>query len=188
MWGVVVYAGVTIGPRSRVHANAVLGSDGFGFAPDRNGVLHEIAQLGGLTIGADVRIGAGTSIDCGAIDDTVIEDGVKIDNQVQIGHNCRVGAHTVICGCVGIVGSTQIGRHCVIAGGAGIGGGRPITICDGVTISGMTHVSASIDEPGVYSGGVLHNESRQWKRNAIRFQSLDALARRIAKLEADKAK
>ncbi len=180
---VVLYPGVRIGARSIVHAAAVLGSDGFGFTPDERGRLEPIAQLGGLLIGADVRIGAATTIDRGALGDTVIGDGVKIDNQVQIGHNCQIGAHTVICGCVGIVGSTTIGRHCVLAGGAGIGGDGPITLCDGVVVSGMTHVSASIDTPGVYSGGVLHGPTRQWKRNALRFSELDGLARRIARLE-----
>ncbi|MFM7120734.1 MAG: UDP-3-O-(3-hydroxymyristoyl)glucosamine N-acyltransferase [Gammaproteobacteria bacterium] len=180
---VVLYPGVRVGARSRVHAGAVIGADGFGFAPDAGGQLVAIAQLGGVLIGADVRIGAQTTIDRGALDDTVIEDGVKIDNQVQIGHNCRIGAHTVICGCVGLVGSTRIGRHCVLAGGVGVGGDGPIEICDRVVVSGMTHVSASITTPGVYSGGVLHAPSRQWKRNALRLRSLDTLARRVAELE-----
>ena len=180
---VVLYPGVRVGARTRVHAGAVIGADGFGFTPDARGHLVAIAQLGGVVIGADVRIGAQTTIDRGALDDTVIEDGVKIDNQVQIGHNCRIGAHTVICGCVGLVGSTRIGRHCVLAGGVGVGGDGPIEICDRVVVSGMTHVSASITAPGVYSGGVLHAPSRQWKRNALRLRSLDALARRVAELE-----
>lgn len=179
----VVYHAVRVGERCVVHAGAVLGADGFGFAPDGDGVLHAIAQLGGLVIGNDVSVGAGTTIDRGAIDDTVIEDGVKIDNQVQIGHNCHVGAHSVICGCVGIVGSTRIGRHCVLAGGVGVGGSTPVSICDGVTVTGMTHVSGSIGEPGIYSGGVIHSRSRSWKRNALRLKHLDALFRRVAALE-----
>ena len=94
---------------------------------DQQGHLHEIAQLGGVWIGEDVSVGASSTIDCGAIEDTVIEDGVKIDNQVQVGHNCRVGAHSLLCGCVGIAGSSVIGRHCVLAGGVGVGGSKP---CD----------------------------------------------------------
>ncbi len=183
MPNVVLGADVRLGARSVVHSGAVIGADGFGFVPDDQGRLQAIAQLGGVQIGEDVSIGACTSIDCGAIEDTVIEDGVKIDNQVQIGHNCRIGAHTIVCGCVGIVGSTVIGRHCVLAGGAGVGGDRPINICDHVTITGMTLVSTTLTEPGVYSGGVLHNTSRQWKRNALRFQKLDELNRRVARLE-----
>lgn len=184
--GVVLYRDVHLGRNSIVHANTVLGADGFGFTPDNRGHLQEIAQLGGLRVGCDVSIGASTTVDRGTLDHTIIEDGVKIDNQVQIGHNCHIGAHSVICGCVGIVGSTRIGRHCVLAGGVGIGGSAPITLCDGVTVSGMTHVSASISEPGVYSGGVLHSKTRQWKRNVLRLQSLDGLFRRVARLEKGK--
>jgi UDP-3-O-[3-hydroxymyristoyl] glucosamine N-acyltransferase len=180
---VVLYADVRIGARSIVHSGAVIGADGFGFTPDARGRLETIAQLGGVDIGEDVSIGASTTIDRGAIDDTVIEEGVKIDNQVQIGHNARIGAHSVICGCVGIVGSTRIGRHVVLAGGVGVGGDGPIEICDLVTVSGMTHVSGSITEPGIYSGGVLHSPTRQWKRNALRFTRLDGLFRRVAALE-----
>jgi UDP-3-O-[3-hydroxymyristoyl] glucosamine N-acyltransferase len=179
----VLYADVTLGARCVIHSGAVIGADGFGFTPDERGHLVAIAQLGGVRLGDDVSVGACTSIDRGTLDDTIIEDGVKIDNQVQIGHNCQVGAHTVICGCVGIVGSTRIGRHCVLAGGVGIGGGTPIELCDRVIVSGMTHVSASINEPGVYSGGVLHGHNRQWKKNALRFQRLDELHRRVARLE-----
>jgi UDP-3-O-[3-hydroxymyristoyl] glucosamine N-acyltransferase len=178
-----LYAGVILGARCVIHSGAVIGADGFGFTPDERGHLVAVAQLGGVRIGDDVSVGACTSIDRGALDDTIIEDGVKIDNQVQIGHNCHIGAHTVICGCVGIVGSTRIGRHCVLAGGVGIGGGAPIELCDRVVVSGMTHVSASIDEPGVYSGGVLHGHNRQWKKNALRFQRLDDMHRRLARLE-----
>ncbi len=183
MANAVLYDRVRLGPRCTIHSGAVIGSDGFGFTPAEDGRLEAIAQLGGVTIGADVSIGACSAIDRGALDDTVIEDGVKIDNQVQIGHNCRIGAHSVICGCVGIVGSTRIGRHVVLAGGVGVGGDGPIEICDRAVVSGMTHVSASITEPGIYSGGVLHGPSRRWKRNALRFNRLDELNRRVAQLE-----
>ena len=87
MSNVSIYADVDIGPRSSIHSGAVIGSPGFGFTPDQNGHLQTIAQLGGVSIGADVRVGAGTTIDRGAIDNTVIEDGVKMDDQVHIGHN-----------------------------------------------------------------------------------------------------
>lgn len=183
MPGAVLYPDVKLGARCIVHSGAVIGADGFGFTPAADGRLESIAQLGGVTVGDDVSIGACTSIDRGALEDTVIEDGVKIDNQVQIGHNCHIGAHSVICGCVGIVGSTRIGRHCVLAGGVGVGGDRPIELADQVVVSGMTHVSASISEPGIYSGGVLHSPSLAWKKNALRFNRLDELNRRVARLE-----
>ncbi len=175
--------GVEIGRRCVIHSGAVIGADGFGFAADATGRLQMIAQLGGVRIGDDVRIGACTSVDRGAIEDTVIEYGVKIDNQVQVGHNCHIGAHTVICGCVGLSGSTRIGRHCILAGGVGVAGDGPVEICDGVTVSAMTHVTGSIEQPGIYSGGVPHNTNRRWKRNALRFAQLDGIAKRLAKLE-----
>ncbi len=183
MPNVTLYSGVELGARSIVHANVVIGADGFGYTPGADGRLEAIAQLGGVTIGADVSIGAGTMIDRGAIDDTVIEEGVKIDNHVQIGHNCRVGAHSIICGCVAIAGSTKIGRHCVIGGGVGIGGDKPIVICDQALIGATTHVTGSITEPGAYAGGTMHNKLGAWKRNALRFQQLDELAKRIGRIE-----
>ncbi|MEM7220056.1 MAG: UDP-3-O-(3-hydroxymyristoyl)glucosamine N-acyltransferase [Pseudomonadota bacterium] len=179
----VIGARVRIGARSVIHPGAVIGAEGFGFAPDAQGRLERIAQLGSVVIGSDVSVGANSTVDRGALEDTVIGEGVKIDNQVQIGHNCHIGDHSVICGCSGLVGSTRLGRHCVLGGGVGIGGDGPITLCDGVTISGMTHVSQSISEPGVYSGGVLHGPTRQWKRNALRFTRIDELFRRVARLE-----
>ncbi len=180
-----LYRGVRLGERCIVHSGAVIGADGFGFAPDAAGRLEAIAHVGGVTIGNDVSIGALSAVDRGAIDDTLIADGVKIDNLVQIGHNCDIGAHTVICGCTGIVGSTRIGRHCILGGGVGVGGDGPVEICDGVTVSAMTHVTSSIDEPGVYSGGTLHAKTRRWKRSALRFAELDSIARRLARLEKE---
>ncbi len=179
----VLYSNVHLGARSVVHSGAVIGADGFGFTPDASGRLQTIAQLGGVRIGDDVSIGANSCVDRGALEHTVIEEGVKIDNQVQIGHNCHIGAHSILCGCVGIAGSTKIGRHCVFAGGSGAGGDKPIEICDGVMVSAVTTITTSIDKPGVYSGSVLHNSRTAWKRNALQFQSLDKLAKRVRQLE-----
>ena len=175
--------GVRLGRRCMVYSGAVIGADGFGFAPDAAGRLQAIAQLGGVRIGDDVSIGALTAIDRGAIRDTVIDDGVKIDNQVQVGHNCEVGAHSVLCGQVGLAGSTRIGRHCMLGGGVGVAGDGPVEICDGVMVTATTHVTSSIATPGLYSGGTPHGPARGWKRNALRFAKLDELARRLARLE-----
>jgi UDP-3-O-[3-hydroxymyristoyl] glucosamine N-acyltransferase len=142
-------AGCRIGARGIVHSGAVIGADGFGFAP-HNGAWVKIEQLGGVWIGDDVEIGANTCIDRGALDDTVIEDGVKLDNLVQIGHNVRIGAHSALAGCVGVAGSATIGAHCTIAGGAGVSG--HVTMADNVHISGFTVVSRSLRQAGVYSG------------------------------------
>ena len=179
-----LYHGVRLGQRCIVHSGAVIGADGFGFTPGAFGRQEAIAQVGSVVLGDDVSVGAGTTIDRGTMADTVIRDGVKIDNQVQIGHNCDIGEHTLICGCVGIVGSTKVGRHCILAGGAGIGGDGPVTLCDGVVVGVVTTVRRSITKPGVYQGGVLHDDAGRWKRNALRFGRLDELAKRVARLES----
>ena len=179
-----LYYGVRLGKRCVVHSGAVIGADGFGFTPDANGRMQAIAQLGGVVVGDDVVVGAASAIDRGAIADTVVRDGVKIDNHVQIGHNCDIGEHTLLCGRVGIVGSTKIGRHCVLAGGAGVAGDGPVTICDNVQVGTVTTITRSIDRPGVYQGSVLHDTAGAWRRNALRFQQLDALAKRVARLES----
>ncbi len=158
---VTAYPGTVIGQRCVVQAGAVLGSDGFGFAPDKDGYVR-IPQVGSLRIGDDVDIGANTTIDRGAIEDTVIGDGVKIDNLVQVGHNVRIGEHTVIAGCVGISGSATIGRRCMIGGKAGIAG--HLEIGDDVAITGLTMVSRSLPGPGMYSSGWPALPTREWRR------------------------
>jgi len=176
----VVYHNVRIGKRCRVHAQAVLGADGFGFARGPGG-WEKIHQLGGLRIGDDVEIGAGTTIDRGTLEDTVIEDGVIIDNLVQVAHNCRIGRGTAIAGCSGIAGSSIIGADCTLAGGTGVVG--HIEICDNVHITGMTMVTRSITEPGSYSSGTPMTATREWKRSAVRFSQLDEMHRRLVSLE-----
>jgi UDP-3-O-[3-hydroxymyristoyl] glucosamine N-acyltransferase len=177
---VIVYARCSIGARSIVHSGAVLGADGFGFAPEA-GQWIKIPQIGRVVIGEDVEIGANTTIDRGAIADTVIEEGVKIDNQVQVGHNCRIGAHTAIAGCVGIAGSCLIGKRCRIAGAAMLLG--QLTICDDVQISTGTLVSHSIRKPGTYTGFYPIDEHPDWLRNAAHIRRLAELAQRVQALE-----
>jgi len=167
-----------------IHSGAVIGADGFGFAPDFNrdgGEWVKIPQVGRVRIGSDVEIGANTTIDRGAMADTVVEQGVKIDNQVQIAHNCRIGAYTVIAGCTGIAGSTTIGRHCVIGGGVGIGG--HLTLADGITVAGKSSVTKSLTQPGVYSGTFPAIPSADWNRNAALMRNLDKMRDRLKQLE-----
>jgi UDP-3-O-[3-hydroxymyristoyl] glucosamine N-acyltransferase len=180
---VTLYSQVSLGARTVIHSGAVIGADGFGFTPNEKGHWQGIAQIGGVRVGADVSIGACTCIDRGAIDDTVIEDGVQIDNQVQIGHNCRVGAHSLLCGMVGFAGSTTVGSHCVFGGRSGAGGDHPINVCDGVIVSSCTVLSQSVDQPGIYSGSVIFQEHKKWRRNALRSHTLDELFKRVKKLE-----
>ena len=177
---VTLYHRVVLGVNVKIHSGSVIGADGFGFASD--GVKSvKIHQLGAVKIGDDVEIGAGTTIDRGALEDTEIGNGVKIDNQVQIGHNCKIGEHTIICGCAGIAGSVTIGKYCIMGGGSGVVG--HIAIADKVQVSAMSLVSQSIPEPGMYSTGTIQAKTSQWKRNAIRFQQLDSIAKRLKEIE-----
>jgi UDP-3-O-[3-hydroxymyristoyl] glucosamine N-acyltransferase len=169
-----------IGARCIVHPGAVIGADGFGFAP-HDGRWEKIEQLGGVVVGDDVEIGANTCIDRGALDDTVIEDGVKLDNLVQIGHNVRVGAHCAFAGCVGVAGSARIGRRCTAGGGAIILG--HLELADDVHVSAATVVTRSIRRPGLYSGVFPFDENAAWEKNAATLRQLHALRERLRALE-----
>ena len=173
-----------IGARGIVHSGAVIGADGFGFAPARNeagAYWEKIEQLGGVRIGDDVEIGANTCIDRGALEDTVLEDGVKLDNLVQIGHNVRIGAHSAFAGCVGVAGSARIGRHCTAGGGAIILG--HLQICDHVHITAATVISRSIHKPGQYSGMFPFDDNASWEKNAATLRQLHTLRERLRALE-----
>jgi UDP-3-O-[3-hydroxymyristoyl] glucosamine N-acyltransferase len=170
----------SIGARGIVHAGAVIGADGFGFAPVE-GRWEKIEQLGAVVIGDDVEIGAHTCIDRGALDDTVIEDGVKLDNLIQVAHNVHIGAHTAIAAMAGIAGSTRIGRHCTIGGAAGIVG--HLQIADHVHIDAATVISRSISKPGRYSGVFPFDDNASWEKNAATLRQLYALRERLRALE-----
>lgn len=180
---VTLGAGTCIGKRTRIQPGAVLGADGFGFARGDEG-WERIPQLGGVVVGDDVEIGANTTVDRGSLGDTVIGDGVKVDNLVQVAHNVRIGAHTIIAGCVGIAGSAQIGRNCAIAGGAGIIG--HVDVADGVTVTAMTFVNRPITESGTYGSGLPHAPMTAWNRTLVRLRTLDDLFRRTRALERRK--
>jgi UDP-3-O-[3-hydroxymyristoyl] glucosamine N-acyltransferase len=177
---VTLYHSTILGQRVTIHAGAVIGSDGFGFA-NEGGRWIKIHQLGCVRIGDDVEIGANTTIDRGAIEDTIIGSNVILDNLIQIAHNVRIGDGTAMAGCVGVAGSAVIGRNCAIGGGAGILG--HLEIADGVTVTAMSLVTKSIKEPGVYSSGTPLEPSAQWQKNYARFKQLDEMARRLRALE-----
>ena len=177
---VVLGEACVIGQRGIVHSGAVIGADGFGFAPTE-GRWEKIEQLGAVRVGDDVEIGANTCVDRGALDDTVLEDGVKLDNLVQIGHNVRVGAHSAFAGCVGVAGSARIGRHCTAGGGAIILG--HLEIVDHVHITAATVITRSIHKPGQYSGAFPFDDNASWEKNAATLRQLHALRDRLRALE-----
>jgi UDP-3-O-[3-hydroxymyristoyl] glucosamine N-acyltransferase len=178
---VTVGEGCVIGARCVIQSGAVIGGDGFGFAPREGGGWEKIEQLGAVRIGDDVEIGANTCIDRGALGDTVIEDGVKLDNLIQIGHNCHIGKHTAMAGCAGVAGSARIGAHCTV-GGAGMIAGH-LTIADHVHISPGTLVMSSIDKPGRYTGFFPIDDDAAWKKNAAALRHLHEMFKRLKQLE-----
>jgi UDP-3-O-[3-hydroxymyristoyl] glucosamine N-acyltransferase len=177
---VTICEGSVIGERALLHPGAVIGREGFGFAKDGERWIR-LPQLGRVRLGNDVEVGANSAVDRGALGDTLIADGVKIDNLIQIGHNVSIGENTAMAACSGISGSTRIGRNCTIAGAVGMAG--HLEIGDDVHLTGMAMVTHSLVEPGVYSSGIPAMANMDWRRSVARFRQLDALARRVKRLE-----
>ena len=180
---VTLYDKVQMGAQCRVQSGAVIGSEGFGYAPTAEG-WQQIQQTGGVLMGERVHVGANTTIDCGAIDPTIIADGVILDNQIQIAHNVQIGENTAIAGCTGIAGSTRIGRNCQIGGACNIVG--HIAITDNVIINAASLVSRSIDAAGRYGSGMPLQPEQAWRRSFVTLGKLDQLVRRIRRLENQK--
>jgi UDP-3-O-[3-hydroxymyristoyl] glucosamine N-acyltransferase len=177
---VTFHSGCVIGQRGIVHSGAVIGGDGFGFA-NEDGAWIKIPQTGRVIVGDDVDIGANTCIDRGAMADTVIEDGVKLDNLVQIGHNCHIGAHTAMAGCVGVAGSAKIGKYCTFGGAAMVLG--HLTIVDHVHISSGSMVSRSILEAGQYTGFYPLAKNADWEKSAAIVRNLATMREKVRSLE-----
>lgn len=186
LWAnVSIYHRVRVGQDCLVQSATVIGSDGFGYANDK-GSWIKIPQLGSVIIGDRVEIGASTTIDRGALDDTQIADGVIIDNQCQIAHNVIIGENTAMAACSVVAGSTTIGRNCSIAGLVGING--HINICDNVHMTGMSMMTKSIEQPGVYSSGMPAIANREWRKNAAVLRNLNTLNQRVKTLEKSQLK
>ena len=155
---------VQVGSNTHVHNGAVLGSDGFGYAPSKDGYF-KIEQLGSLIIGSNIEIGAGCTIDRGALGDTHIHDGVKLDNQVHIAHNVELGSHSAIAACCAIAGSTVIGKNFKMGGLSGVLG--HLNIADNVTVGAHTLITKSIKESGEYIGIMPAQKPKDWAKSSI---------------------
>ena len=177
---VSIYHNSKIGNDVIIHANSVIGSDGFGNAPYQ-GTWVKIPQIGKVIIGDNVEIGACSSIDRGALSDTVIGNGVKIDNQCQIAHNVQIGEHSAIAGGTNIAGSTTIGKNCIVGGSVAMNG--HINIVDNVIITGDSMVMRSIKKAGVYSSGVPVQENKVWRKTAAYTLKIEELFKRVKLLE-----
>ena len=165
-----------------MHSGAVIGADGFGFAP-HEGRWEKIEQLGAVRIGDDVEIGANTCIDRGALDDTVIDDGVKLDNLIQIGHNVRIGAHTAMAGCVGVAGSADDRRALHDRRRRGHRSATS-TLADHVHISAATRGHALDPQAGPATAACFpFDDNAAWEKNAATLRQLHALRERLRALE-----
>ncbi len=175
----VVYGQTQIGQRVRIHAGAVIGSDGFGYVLDA-GMHRKVPQVGQVIIQDDVEIGANVTIDCGALGPTTIGKGTKIDNLVQIAHNVSIGEHCLVVAQVGIAGSTKIGHYATLAGQVGIAG--HLKIGNKVTIAAQSGVMHDVPDGGKWLGAPAQPD-RQAKRQMIALHHLPELMRRVDALE-----
>ncbi len=178
--GVKIYHGCRIGRRCVIHAGAIIGADGFGFAPDDKGVYHKIEQIGIVDIDDDVEIGANTTVDRSTMGRTYIGRGVKLDNLIQIAHNVEVGHDTVMASQVGIAGSTKVGSNCMFGGQVGIAG--HISVGDGVHIGAQSGIAKSVPA-GSRMMGSPAMPMGEYARLVAYQKQLGDMNRRIAELE-----
>lgn len=178
--GVKVYYGCHIGARCILHSGAVIGADGFGFAPDANGVYHKIPQLGVVDIDDDVEIGANTTVDRSTLGHTHIARGVKLDNLIMVAHNCEVGHDTVMASQSGIAGSTKVGANCMVGGQVGFAG--HITVGDRVQIGAQSGIARSIPDDARMMGSPAVPMGL-YARMVAAEKDLPALLQRVAALE-----
>lgn len=181
--GVKIYADTKIGNNCVVHSGTVIGSDGFGFAPQEDGSYKTIPQLGSVSIEDNVAIGANTVIDCATLfgDATIIRQGVKLDNLIQIAHNVEIGKNTVIAAQTGISGSTKIGENCLLAGQVGIAG--HLIIANNTGFGAQSGISKSIKEPGQKFMGSPAFEVQEYFRSYAVFKNLPDINYRLRELE-----
>jgi UDP-3-O-[3-hydroxymyristoyl] glucosamine N-acyltransferase len=181
--GVKIYHECNIGNGCIIHAGSVIGSDGFGFAPQSDSEFMKIPQLGNVILEDNVEIGANAAIDRATMGSTIIRKGVKIDNLVQIGHNVEIGENTVMAGQTGIAGSTKVGKNCMFAGQVGIAG--HLRIADGVKIGAKAGIPGNIKEENSIVMGIPAFDVRQFHRSSVLFKKLPELKRKIESLEKE---
>lgn len=178
--GVRVYSETIIGNDCIIHSGTIIGSDGFGFAPNEDGSYTKVPQIGNVVIEDAVEIGSCTTIDRATLGSTIIRKGVKLDNQIQIAHNVEIGEHTVIASQTGIAGSTKIGKHCIIGGQVGIVG--HITIGDRVRIQAQSGVGKSIKAGETIQGSpaIAYND---FSKSFIYFKKLPNIVKDLEDLK-----
>jgi UDP-3-O-[3-hydroxymyristoyl] glucosamine N-acyltransferase len=179
--GVKIYHECRIGKNCTIHAGTVVGSDGFGFAPNDQGqAFAKVPQIGNVVIEDNVEVGSNTSIDRATLGSTILHKGVKLDNLVQIAHNVEIGENTVIAGLSGVAGSTKVGKNCMIGAQVGIAG--HLRIANGVKIAGQSGVGASIEKENEIVQGSPAFNIGEYKRSYVLFRSLPKLSEKISDL------
>ena len=179
--GVKIYHDCLIGNNCTIHASTVVGSDGFGFAPNNEGhVFTKVPQIGNVIIEDDVEIGSNSSIDRATLGSTILRKGVKLDNLVQIAHNVEIGENTVIAGLSGIAGSTKVGKNCMIGAQVGVAG--HLRIANGVKIAGQSGIGSSIDKEGEILQGSPAFNIGEFKRSYVLFRGLPKLSDKVSDL------
>lgn len=179
--GVTVYYDCIIGENVIIHSGAVIGSDGFGFAPQLNGTYEKIPQIGNVIIEDKVEIGANTVVDRATLGSTVIKSGVKLDNLIQIAHNVEIGTNTVIAAQTGISGSTKIGKHVILGGQVGVVG--HIAIADGTQVQAQSGINRTIKDKNMKLGGTPATAYTSQLRSQVVYTRLPELEKRVKELE-----
>lgn len=178
--GVKIYSETIVGSNCFINSGAIVGADGFGFAPNENGEYSKIPQIGNVIIEDHVDIGAGTTIDRATLGSTIIRKGVKLDNQIQIAHNVDVGENTVIAAQTGIAGSTKIGKNCQIGGQVGIVG--HITIGNNVKVQAQSGIGRSIKDNEVIQGSPAIGYG-DYNKSYVHFKNLPKIVKKINDIE-----
>jgi UDP-3-O-[3-hydroxymyristoyl] glucosamine N-acyltransferase len=179
--GVKIYHDCVLGENCVVHAGTVIGSDGFGFAPQSESEFMKIPQLGNVVIEDNVEIGSNVAIDRATMGSTVIRKGVKLDNLIQIGHNVEIGENTVMAGQAGVAGSSKIGKNCMIGGQVGISG--HLKIADGTKIGAQSGIPSDVKKENSILLGYPAIDHRDFLRGSIIFRKLPELKTKIEELE-----
>lgn len=179
--GAKIYPDTVIGQRCVIKAGAVVGTDGFGFAPQADGSYKAIPQIGNVVLEDDVSIGANATVDCATMGSTVVRQGAKIDNLVQLAHNVEIGKHTVIAAQTGISGSSKVGDYCVLAGQVGLVG--HIALANRTTITAQSGVQKSVKQEGQTQQGYPAFNLKDNLRAAAIYRRLPELERRLTALE-----
>jgi len=179
--GVKIYKNCVIGQHCTIHAGAIIGSDGFGFAPNSDNEYKKVAQIGNVVLNDHVEIGANTTVDRATMGSTVIHKGVKLDNLIQIAHNVEIGENTVIAAQTGIAGSAKLGRDCMIGGQVGING--HIKIANGTKAGAQTGINKTIKQEDTIQFGSPSMEMGLFNRSYVVFKRLPELKAQVDELK-----